>query len=104
MGLCGSLVCVHVVLVLVVAEHCARFAVLAGRVWLLTTAGPLKEMRKTRNGKHVTEIKQALGRRAWARSAIARKSVRCDYPPVNRAIAVLLALFRHRSAESSLIR
>ncbi len=42
MGLCGALVCVRVVLVLVVAEHRVRFAVLAGREWLLTTAGPLK--------------------------------------------------------------
>ena len=58
MGLCGALVCVHVELVLVLAEHRARFAVLAGRAWLLTTVGPLKEMRKTRNGKHVTEINQ----------------------------------------------
>ncbi len=95
--LCGALVCVHVVLVLVLAEHRARFAVLAGRVWLLTTAGPLKEMRKTRNGKHVTEINQALGHRAWVRSAIAReiRALRC--PLDNQVIAGLLALVCHQS-------
>jgi hypothetical protein len=59
MGLCGALVCVYVVLVLVLAEHRARNAVLVGRAWHLTTAGPLEEMRKTRNGKHVTEINHA---------------------------------------------
>ncbi len=75
---CVDLVCVHVVLVLVLAEHRARFAVLAGRAWLLTTAGPLKEMRKTRNGMHVTKIKQVLGHHAWARSAMTRRPVHYD--------------------------
>ncbi len=71
--LCGALDCVHVELVLVLAEHRARFAVLAGRAWLLATVGPLKEMRKTRNGMHVMEINQALSQRRWARSAIERE-------------------------------
>jgi hypothetical protein len=95
MGLCGALVCVHVVLLLVLAEHRARFAVLAGRAWLLTTVGPLKEMRKTRNGKRAKQINQALGHRAWVRSAMTGRSVRYDIRPgvsSNRWVACPRAL------------
>jgi hypothetical protein len=92
MGLCRALVSVHVVLVLVLAEHRARFAVLAGRAWLLTTVGPLKEIRKTRNGKRAKQINQALGRRVWARLLMTRRSVLYDFRLGNQAIAGCLPL------------